>query len=453
MSTAPDELTSSWRSEMRTARDNFWLDEPYEPNPPLSGEQEADVAIIGGGFTGMAAAYFIKERFPKKRILMLEREFIGFGSSGRNSGIGTTLLGHNITQILKAQGKEKTARLQELSIQSISLLEELIDKHTIDCDFEKNGLLVFAETDRELRLLEEKATAYEQIGARMIWLEKNQARSRVGALNSLAAMYSPDDRMLNPGKFVRGMKRVVQSMGVDVYEHSRCTHIEPGPGITLYTSAGSVRARELVLATNAYSNPLGLFRHKVLPFYVYNIVTEPLTQSQMDAFQWTGRENLYGTKYLFWVLRLTADNRVLFIENDALYFRDINRDYSHRPSEYRSHYRLLVKMFPFLKGVKPTHRWGGRIGMTMDLLPSVGRTGKNRNIYYSMGYNGHGLAFSQLAGRMLADLMSDERSDLTDHMLINKSIWGVPSASISYLGSNGYKLYFKALDRLLDMGK
>jgi glycine/D-amino acid oxidase-like deaminating enzyme len=420
---------------MRTARDNFWLDEPYEPDPPLSGEREADVAIIGGGFTGMAAAYFMKERFPDKRIIVLEGEFIGFGSSGRNSGIGTTLLGHNILPVFEALGREKTSTLHRLSIQSISLLEELIEKHGIDCDFEKNG---------------KKARAYEEIDAPMTWLSRDQARSRVGALNARAATYSPDDRMLNPGKFVRGMKRIVQSRGVEVYEHSRCTRLTPGPTITLYTSAGSVRARNIVLATNAYGNPLGLFRYKVLPFYVYNIVTEPLTQAQMDGFQWSGRENLYGTKNLFWVLRFTADNRALFIENDALYFYNVDRDYSHRPSEYRSHHKLLVKMFPFLKGIKATHRWGGRIGMTLDFLPSVGRIGKHRNIYYSMGYNGHGLAFSQLAGKMLAELMADEQSELTDHLLINKSIWGVPSASISYLASNAYKMYFKVLDQLSD---
>ena len=438
---------------MRTAKDNFWLDDTYEPDPPLSGEKEADVAILGGGFTGMAAAYFIKERFPDRRIIVLEGEFIGFGSSGRNSGIGTTLLGHGVLPILKAQGKEKTANLHQLSCRSISLLEELIEEHGIDCDFEKNGSLIFAETDREVRLLEQKARAHEQIGAAMSWLDRDQARSRFGALNALAAIYSPDDRMLNPGKFVRGMKRVVQSRGIEVYEHSRCTHIEPGPWITLHTPAGSVRALNLVLATNAYGNPLGLFRHKVLPFYVYNIVTEPLTQSQIDGFQWSGRENLYGTKTLFWVLRFTADNRILFIENDALYFHDVNRDYSHRPSEYRSHYRLLIKMFPFLKGVQATHQWGGRIGMTIDFLPSVGCTGRNGNIYYSLGYNGHGLAFSQLAGKMLAELMSEERSELTDHMLINRSIWGVPSASIAYLSSNAYKMYLKIVDQLLDIGK
>jgi glycine/D-amino acid oxidase-like deaminating enzyme len=258
--------------------------------------------------------------------------------------------------------------------------------------------------------------------------------------------------MLNPAKFVRGMKKVVESLGVEVYEYSRCTHIDPTPDIQLYTSNGNMRARDIVMATNAYVNPLGLHQYKVLPFYVYNIVTEPLTQAQIDAFGWAGRENIYGTKYLFWAARQTVDNRLLFIENDALYFRDINADYSHRPREYQSHYKLMVRMFPFLKGVKIDYQWGGRIGLTFDFLPSVGRTGKYGNIYYSMGYNGHGVAFSQLAGQMIAALMTDERSELTEHTLINRKLLGVPSASLSYLGINSYVLYYKLYDRWLDMG-
>jgi glycine/D-amino acid oxidase-like deaminating enzyme len=441
-----------WGGKMRTAKDNFWFDESYEPGPSLGGDEEADVAIVGGGFTGMAAAYFIRERFPGKRVVVLDAEYIGFGSSGRNVGLGTSLLGHLAWPILKAQGKEKTSTLLHLSSESIKLLEGLIEEHRIECDFEKSGELLIAENERQVRLLEKQARAYEETGAKVTWLDRDQARSRCGALRSTAAIHAAEDRMLNPAKFVRAMKRVVESRGARVYEHSRCTRIEYGPTVTLYTSRGSVRARDVILATNAYSDPLGLFRYRVVPFYVYNIVTEPLTQSQMEAFQCAGRDALNGVQNFFWVLRFTADNRVLFNENDALYFRDVDRDYSHRPSEYRSHYKLLTRMFPFLKGIRVTHAWGGRIGMTLSFLPSVGRTGKHNNIYYSVGYNGHGLAFSQLAGKMLAALMADERSELTDNVLINKPILGMRSASITYAAVNAYKAYYKALDQLLKRG-
>jgi len=419
----------------------------------LTGDLKTDVAIVGGGLTGLASAYFIKKRFPEKRVIVLESKFIGFGSSGRNSGIATGMLGNSALLLKKTHGREKAARLQQLAAQGFLLFEELVKEHGIDCDYERSGRLVIAENGKAMKLLEQEARACEETGAPVTWLERQEVHSRLGALDAFAGLYSPDEGKLNPAKFVRGMRKVVESLGVEVYEYSHCAHMEPGSTISLYTPLAHVRAATIVMATNAYENPLGLFRYKVLPFYVYNIVTEPLTKGQMDEFRWAGKFAVFNQKNLFWMGRLTADNRLLFIDNDALYFYRVDRDYSHRPSEYRSHFRLLIKTFPFLKGIEVTHQWGGRIGITLDFLPSIGRTGKHRNIYYSMGYNGHGVTFSQLAGKMLAELMAGEKTELTDHMLINKAVFGVPSASVMYLGINAYKSYFRILDLMLDMGK
>jgi len=263
----------------------------------------------------------------------------------------------------------------------------------------------------------------------------------------------PDEGIMNPAKFVRGMKKAVESLGAEVYEHSRCGHVEYGPIITLYTPLGQVRARDIVVATNAYSNPLGLFSHRVMPFHLYQIVTEPLTQAQLDKLHLPGRENTFIAKNLYWAVRLIKDNRILFVECDVLYFYNTERDYSYRPREYRSYYDLLIEKFPFLKGIKITHQWGGRIGITLDFLPRVGRTGKHDNIYYALGYNGCGLAPSQLFGKMFAALMDGETSELTNNMLINKSTLGVPSSFMMYLGAKGLSYYYKGVDRRLEAGK
>lgn len=438
---------------MRTAKDNLWLEGTYDPAPPIMGEHETDVAIIGGGLTGLAAAYFIKRCFPEKRIIVLESEFIGYGSSGRNTGIVSITPGNSIAPLLKKHGLERTSQVQRLAFKSVALVEELIREHHIDCDYDKPGRIILAESSKAARLLEKEADACGRIDVRAILLDSGRVREFIGCVNPVLGLLTPDEGTINPVKFVRGLKKVVESSGVEVYEHSRCDCVEPGPVISVYTPTGRVRARDIVLATNAYSNPLGLFRHKVLPFYVYNIATEPLSRQQMDAFHWSGRVPVFNHKNLFWTLRLTADNRLVFIEVDAPYFYNVDRDYSHRPREYKSHHRLLTKMFPFLRGIKITHQWGGRLGMTLDFLPSIGRMGKHGNIYYSMGYNGHGVAFSQVAGKMIAGLMAGEESELTDNMLINRSLWGIPSASVSYFASNGYKLYFKLCDWLMDIGK
>jgi glycine/D-amino acid oxidase-like deaminating enzyme len=438
---------------MRTIADNFWFHgmPPLETRPALVGDHEADVTIIGGGFTGIAAAYFIKQRFPEKRVIVLESEFVGFGSSGRNSGGVTGLLGHSCLHMKKKLGLEQTTRLLQLTSKSVALVEELIKTHGIDCDYARAGRLVIAETERQVRFLEEQAKASEAVGEKVLWLGKEEARSRFGGINALAAVYHPDEGLIHPVRFLRGMKRAAESIGVEVYEHSRCSHIEAGPIVALYTSLGKVRARDVVIATNAYSNPLALFRYKVLPFYIYQIATEPLTEAQLDELHCRGQENVFVAKNLYWAARFTADHRLLFIECDTLFFYDLERDYSHRPSEFRSHYELMTRKFPFLKGIKVTHQWGGLIGITLDFLPSVGLTGTYKNIYYSMGYNGNGLAFAQLAGKMLAALMAGEDSDLTRNVLTNKPMWGVPSASAMYLATHGLKYYYKIIDRLLEM--
>jgi len=437
------------RKNVSTSWENLWLDASYEAGPALSGEHEADIAIVGGGFTGLATAYFVKQLFPQKRVVVLESEFVGFGSSGRNTGISGATLGHSLLRLQKKHGTEPVARLQQLSLQSFLLVEELIKKHHIDCDYERNGLLLVAENEKQLRLLEKEAKACEEVGAKAAWLDGNAARSMFGGLDVLAGLHHAEQATLNPARFARGMKRVVESLGVEVYESSRCTRIECGRTARLQTPGGAVRAPVVVMATNAYSNPLGLMRRKVVPFYVYNIATEPLKKAQMDAFGWPKRPTVFNMKHMFWVIRLTADNRVVFINNDALYFYDVDRDYSHRPRQYQNHYELLVRMFPFLNGIKMTHHWGGRIGMTLSFLPCVGRGGEHGNIYYSMGYNGHGVAFSQMAGKMLAALIAGEDSELTSNMLINKAVPGIPTALFSYLGINGYKMMYRIDDWLL----
>jgi glycine/D-amino acid oxidase-like deaminating enzyme len=439
---------------MLTPRDIVWFDGPGEMGPTLWGNQEADVAVVGGGFTGLAAAYFIKQRFPKKRIIVLEAEHIGFGSSSRNSGGVSGVMGHNYYNQKTKFGTEKMLQLQPLIKQSFALVEQLVAEHGIKCDYERIGRLLVAETDRQAKRLEDEYKAAKEAGARIEWFDRKGAREQFGCLDILAAVRYPDEGVMDPVKFVRGMKQVVTSLGVEVYEHSRCMQMVPGtktsPKIFLYTNGGCVHANDVVLATNAYRDPLNLFSYKVLPFYIYNIATEPLSKAQLDAFQCpSGRGNVFGTTNMYWARRITADNRVNFAKCDAFYFYNIDKDYSHNVKEFQNQYNLMVKKFPFLKGIRMTHAWGGLIGITLDFLPFVGCAGKHRNIYYSLGYNGCGLAPAQLAGKMIAAMMAGEKSDLTENILINRKPLGVPSALLTYLGSNAYKLTFKVEDWLL----
>ncbi len=431
-------------------KDIFWLDRAYQTGPVLWGDQEAGVAIVGAGFTGLAAAYFIKKRFPGKRVVVLEAEYVGYGSSGRNCGGVAGNMGHNYSNVRKKFGTERMMQLQGLMKQCVELVEQLIKEHNIQCDYERKGRLLVAETDQQLKRLEEELKDCEQASAKVDWYDSNAARQQFGCLPLKAAIKYPDEGVMDPVKYLREMKRVVESLGVEVYEYSRCLEMVPGTKasskIVLYTNGGRLVADEAVLATNAFKDPIDLLRYKILPFYVYVITTEPLSQSQLDAFQGQGRGNVFGATNLYWARNLTVDNRVIFNENEVYYYLDNRKDYSCRSRSFRRQYDLMVRKFPFLKGIRMTHAWGGLIGITLDFLPFMGRTGLHGNIYYSAGYNGCGLAPSQLAGKIIAAMMAGEKSDLTDNAIINRNAFYVPSDTLMWAGINAYKLMFKFND-------
>jgi glycine/D-amino acid oxidase-like deaminating enzyme len=344
-----------------------WLDGPYTAGPVLWGDQETDVAIVGGGFTGLASAYFIKRRFPDKRIVVLEAEYIGYGSSGRNCGGVAGNMGHNYSNLRKKFGTEKMMQLQRLMKQCVELVEQMINEHKIECDYDRAGRLLVAETDAQARRLEEEAKDCEQANAPVEWFEGPRAREQFGCLDIKAAVRYPNEGVMDPVKFLREMKRVVESLGVEVYEHSRCIGMIPGTSasrkIVIHTNGGRVVAEDAVLATNAFSDPLAFLRYKVLPLYVYVITTEPLNKSQIDAFQHSGgRGNVFGATNLYWARNLTADNRLVFNENEVFYYYDNEKDYSLRNSSFKRQHELMVRKFPFLKGIRVTHAWGGLIG-------------------------------------------------------------------------------------------
>ena len=441
---------------MRTSTDIFWQDTetPYESNKELIGEQDADVAVLGGGVTGMAAAYHIKKRFPDKKVVILEGEYVGYGASGRNAGFGVGTTGNNLHSLMTIKtmmGEDNARLMQALSFKGYQILENLIQEHGIECNCEKPGFMILSENDKENKILEKMHNVLNETGANSTWLDREQTKDRFSGPTMREGIYCPDNLLLNPAKFVRGMKNVVESLGVEVHEHSRCTHIEQGPIHRVHTARGVVYARDLVMATNAYPNPLGLNHYKVIPTYVHYIVTDPLSKSQLDDFGWQGREGIFGVKSFFWLIRLTPDNRFVYSSSNAMYFKNIYRDYSHWPKEYRNMHKQMIGRFPVLKDMNISHQWGGRIGLTMHCLPVIGKTGKNDNIYYAMGYNGHGLAWSQLTGKIISELVAKDRSELTENTLVNKYAFGVPSATLTHIAVKILTYYYKLLDKMLDI--
>jgi glycine/D-amino acid oxidase-like deaminating enzyme len=427
--------------------DNFWFETVglygESINPPLKGRQLADIAIVGGGFAGMSAAYNLRRRFPDKRIVLLEGACCGYGASGRNGGFadaGMPGLGY----VYESQGPEAARAYYDATLLGMRQIQTFVGSHGVDCDFEMNGLVMLATEDRHLEELAEAKRRFDEMGVESALLDQAAVREGVHSERFIGGLREPHHAILNPAKLARGIKQVIESMGVVVSERSKVMRIETGRPLRILTEFAEVRADQAVIALNGYAPQLGFFRNRLIPLCNYVAATEPLSQSQLAGIGWGGREGLADRRVDFMYLRLTADNRIVFGGESAPYFYESSPSSgNYRPSLDKLH-RSLLSTFPQLEGVRFTHGWGGTMGFTADFVPSVGTLGDAGNLFYAVAFNGEGVVMTQLAGQILSQLMAGEDSDLTRLALVNKSMPYVGHEPLRYAA---IKLYERLLQR------
>lgn len=385
---------------------SFWLDADYEPNPAVSSDLEVDVAIIGGGFTGLSAAYFLKKQEPSLEIALLERDVIGYGASGRNGGFSMTLLAENAVQLLRfAGGLERARRAHAYLRAAVDHVDYIIRQYDLRCDYEKNGLMTVALNPAHKEKIKAYVETYNKLGSPAVYLDEKEVRERFRTQAFYAACYDHHCAILNPAKLCRELKRVVEGLGVDIYEMTDVHGYDEDKRIKIRTDNGTVSAGTLVVGTNAYSTRLDRRYRKVgLPVFTYIVLTEPLSEEQLASIGWKGREGIETSLHFINYFRLTADNRIAMGGGDALYFYDDDLDHDADEHAFRVAHRDLLHFFPQLETIRITHRWGGPVFMNPDWIPSFGRTGKYGNIIYSMGYSGHGVAAANFSGTLIRDL-------------------------------------------------
>jgi glycine/D-amino acid oxidase-like deaminating enzyme len=425
--------------------DSFWFDSlrlyEQEINAPLKGRQKADIVIVGGGFAGMASAYHLAQRFGARRIVLLEGACCGYGASGRNGGLAdTAFLGFDA--LYDEHGPEVARAVYDGTLIGLEQIKSLVNAHGIDCDLELNGSISLAIEERHLERLEEAQSRFDAMGLPSRLLDKAALQQRIKSERFIGGLLDPSRAILNPAKLARGMKTLIEGMGVEVFERSKVMHIEPGKVVRVLTEFGEVEAPNCVIALNGYAPQLGFFRSRVLPLCNYIVATEPLSDEQMAAIGWNGREGLSDLRTQFMYLRLTADNRIVFGGEMSPYYYDSSPSSgNHRPAINRLQ-RSILTTFPQLEGVRFTHCWGGTMGFTRDFCPSVGVLGDHANLYYAVGFSGEGVVMTQLAGKIIGQLMSGERSQLTRLPLVNKALPYVGHEPFRY---PAVKLYERAL--------
>ncbi len=432
---------------------SFWLGAtPYQENPPLSEDLEVDVAVVGGGFTGLSAAYYLKKKKPELSIAVLENEVVGYGASGRNGGFSMPLLGWHISYLVWAFGEERAKPAHRFMLSCVRRTRELVEKEKIDCDLEYNGLLILARHRRQFRACESDYNHYLELGVKGVeLLDRNALKGRLNSARHIGALYDPETAILNPAKLARGMKAALERMGVKVFERSPVSKFDPGKEVTVYTPKAKVKAKYLILATNAFTSRLKVNKNWYVPMFTYIILTEPLDQKHYQSLGWTRREGIEDHRQLVHYLRLTADNRLLFGGRDAPYY------YGNQVEGRDSHGKIfeglerdLRGMFPGLADTKITHRWGGPVAITPLFVPKFDYYQDHKNIVFGMGYCGHGVALSTSAGLILHDLLFDPESELTKLLFVHNFVGALPPEPFRWAAVNMIKDSLRIYDYLTD---
>ncbi len=430
---------------------SLWLDQhpgPLDPRPQLPGDTDADVAIVGAGFTGLWTAYYLHRADPSLRIVVLEREIAGFGASGRNGGWCSALFPTSWSRIAREHGRPAALAMRRAMQDSVSQVLSAAQREGIDCGSAHGGTVTFArnlaQLDRARREVEE-SRAWGGSDEDLRLLDADEAGSVAGVTAPLGALYTPHCAAVNPAALVRGLADRVEAGGVCLYEHTAVEDIRPH---RVLTSHGTVRAEVVVRATEAFTVDLPGHRRDLLPIYSLIVATEPLTPDRLAAVGLTDRPTFGDLGHVTCYGQRSADSRIVFGGRGAPYhFGSSIGPANDRNDRVFSRLRHAVsELFPALRGVAFTHSWGGAVAAPRDWHAGVGLD-RGTGLAWAGGYVGDGVATTNLAGRTLADLIVGADTDLARLPWVGHRSRRWEVEPLRFLGVNAGIAVMSAADR------
>ncbi|MFM2069922.1 MAG: hypothetical protein RLZZ623_185 [Actinomycetota bacterium] len=394
--------------------DTLPADDTLTPRPQLGSTVEADVAIIGAGYTGLWTAYYLRRRDPTLRIAIVEAEFAGYGASGRNGGWCSALLPMGFDAMAASHGRDGAARMQRAMNDTVDEVGAVAAREGIDCHYAKGGTFRAARNPAHVGRLQHEVEEFHSYGFDdddLRWMGKTEARSIVAATHVEGGIYTPHCAAIHPARLARGLARVVEAAGVQIFERSRVTAFEPH---LVTTEHGAVRAEYVIRATEGFTPTLPGLRRAIAPIYSLMIATEPLPASFWESVGWSRRETFSDARRLVIYGQRTADDRIAFGGRGAPYHfgSSVKPEYDRNTRVHNDIHATLKEIFPQLADAAITHRWGGPVGAPRDWYCSVG-VDRSTGLGWAGGYVGDGVATTNLAGRTLCDLITGETSDLT----------------------------------------
>lgn len=392
-----------------------------DPHPPLEGSHHAaDLAIIGGGFTGLWTALYAKELDAGRHVVVLEATRCGDGASSRNGGFLQASLTHGTGNGV-SRFPDEIEQLERLGMENFEALQQDLHRHGIDAEFENTGALDVALEPHELDELGEAAAESRRYGHNVQVLDREQIRAEVNSPLYLGAIWDRTGAaMVNPGKLVDGLRRAAVDQGVEIHEFSPVQGIaDAGEGLNLVTPAGVLSARRVLLATSAYPPLMRSIGRYIAPVYDYALMTEPLAPERMAEIGWANRQGIGDLANQFHYYRLSQDNRILWGGYDAVYRYGgpVGPQHDHHEHTFGKLSQHFFTTFPQLEGTRFTHRWGGAIDTCSRFSVFFG-TAHGGRLAYALGYTGLGVGASRFGGRTALDLLDARQTEATSLRLV-----------------------------------
>jgi glycine/D-amino acid oxidase-like deaminating enzyme len=433
-----------------TRSGSLWSDALPVPVPtPLPGPASVDVAIVGGGFTGLWTAYYLAVADPSLRIAVLEREFAGYGASGRNGGWCSAIFPATLRKVAATSSRDAARRLQCAMNDTVAEVARAAAAEGIECDLAPGGYVSAARNQAQWQRAQDEVAEWRDWGFgddQLRLLASTELADRLTITHAVGGTYTPHCAALHPYRLARGLADVVRRRGVALYERTAVTAISPG---VVDTDRGTVRAEVVVRATEGYTSDLPGAHRDVVPMYSLMVATEPLPDLVWDRIGLRDRETFSDKRHLRIYGQRTADGRIAFGGRGAPYHfgSAIRSSYDVDPRVHRMLRGILLDLFPALVGVRFTHAWGGNLGIPRDWYPAVGLD-RSTGLAYAGGYVGDGVATTNLAGRTLRDLiLGHTDSDLVTLPWVGRRSRRWEPEPLRWLGINAATLLFAIADR------